>query len=39
MSDHESEKSGMTGFKPFIIIFAVLVAVLVLFKVVLSVIM
>lgn len=39
MSDEEARKSGMTGFKPFIIIFAVLAAVLVLFKMVLSVIM
>jgi hypothetical protein len=39
MSDQESEKSGLSGFKPFIIIFAILVAVLVLFKVALSVIM
>ncbi len=39
MSDQKSEKAGMSGFKPFIIIFAVLVVVLVLFKVALSVIM
>jgi hypothetical protein len=39
MSDQKTEKSGMAGFKPFIIIFVVLIAVMVLLKMALSAIM
>lgn len=39
MSDQKTEKSGMSGFKPFIIIFVVLIAVMVLLKLALSAIM
>lgn len=39
MSEQKSDKAGMTGFKPFLIIFAVLIVALVLIKLLLSVIM
>jgi len=39
MSDQQSDKAGMSGFKPFLIIFAVLVVALVLIKLLLSAIM
>ncbi len=39
MSEQQSDKTGMSGFKPFLIIFAVLVVALVLIKLLLSVIM
>lgn len=39
MSEQNPVKSGMSGFKPFIIIFVVLVVVMVLIKLVMSAIM
>lgn len=39
MSDQESNNAGMSGFKPFLIIFAVLAVALVLIKLLLSAIM
>lgn len=38
-TDNRSEKAGMSGFKPFIIIFAILVVVSFLLKVVMEMIM
>jgi len=39
MSEHKSERPAMSGFKPFIIIFVVLVVVMVLIKLALTAIM
>ncbi len=36
MSEQKTENAGMTGFKPFIIIFAVIIIVLVLLKMAMS---